>query len=325
MKALFGSTIALVTPALMLSALGGCAYTCVEDGSGKTCSLKSLQKFDGPPPPLQMLERAPGTPVTIDVLYGNVLVERSTSGKVEVQFAPFDYAGYDDKAGADREMAQNLRATATAAGAITVTVQRAGGSTGLGADAIVRLPDNFDGALTVVNHGDGPVNAFEIGIDYVGAASALNVTNESLLGNCSIHGAPSVRSSNVQCGATIRLFDVSDEVNVTAREDMYDESTAAVTLRLAGVSATSRGGKIVTASGAINATLPRAGGYVVDAKSPVKGAVFEGALPHGCKQGGGANAKTISCGKGPTYELVAGARPNYVGQPKDSNVVLNYQ
>ena len=44
-----------------------------------------------------------------------------------------------------------------------------------------------------------------------------------------------------------------------------------------------------------------------------------------CLATGGANAKTISCGKGPTYELVAGARPNYVGQPKDSNVVLNYR
>ena len=89
---------------------------CIEDGSGTTCTAKSLERFDGSPPPVQALDRAPGAPVTIDVLYGNVFVQRSASGKVEAQFAPFVYAGHGEKAYADQQLTQNLRVSATAAG-----------------------------------------------------------------------------------------------------------------------------------------------------------------------------------------------------------------
>jgi hypothetical protein len=310
----------------LLLTMSGCAVACIEDSSGTKCSAKSLEQFMGPAQAPQLLDRAPGSPVTIDVLYGSVLVERSASGKVEVLFQPFVYAGHDEKASADAQLAQNLRTNVTAApGAIAVSVRREGGTNGLGADVTVRLPDNFDGALTIINHGDGPVNNFEVIVNAVGQATAINVTNGSLLGDCLIQGAPSVRSSSVSCGEKIALLDVSDEVNITNSEEMYDDPAPAVALRIAGVTPNSRGGKVTTASGAIQATFPAAGGYVINARSPVRGAVQEGGLPANCKAAGAGNAKTVTCGQGPTYELTAGAAPDYVGEPKDSNVLLSYR
>jgi len=56
----------------------------------------------------------------------------------------------------------------------------------------------------------------------------------------------------------------------------------------------------------------------------VKGVVQEGQGPN-CQAQGAPNAKTVTCGKGPRYEVIAGARPDYVGNPEDSNVILVYQ
>jgi hypothetical protein len=304
----------------------GCAVSCIEDATGSKCTAKSLKRFDGAAQPVQTLERAPGAPVNIDVLYGSVLVQRSISGKVEVQFSPFVYAGYDEQVSANQQLAQNLRTSATAAGGVTVSVQRAGGTNGLGANTVVRLPDDFDGTLTVVNHGDGPLNEFEVKIEHVGRANALNVTNQSLVGDCWIQGGPSVHSTTVQCGEQISVFDVSDDVNITDSEEMYDDAAPAITLRVAAISPGSHGGKITSTSGAISATFPSAGGFILNAKSPVKGSVQEGALPAKCTRAETSPAaKTITCGAGPTYELTAGAKPEYPVEPKDSNVIIAYQ
>jgi hypothetical protein len=304
----------------------GCQVGCIEDGSGTTCTAKSLERFDGAPPPVTQLDRAPGAPVTIDVLYGNVLVQRSASGKVEAQFAPFVYAGHGEKAYADQQLSQNLRTSATAAGGVVVSVRREGGSNGLGANTVVRLPDDFDGPLNIVNHGGGPLNHFDVRVEFVARASAITVTNNSQLGRCWVQGAPSVRSTTVQCGEEISVFDVSDEVNINNLEKRHDAQTPAITLRLAGVAPGSRGGRVVSASGAIVATFPGAGGYVISAKSPVKGQVSEGAAPANCaKEVAGPAAKTIRCGNGPVYEVTAGATPDYIGPPSDSNVMLEYR
>ncbi|HEY3233829.1 MAG TPA: hypothetical protein VGJ84_03880, partial [Polyangiaceae bacterium] len=154
MKAVLASVVASLVGVCAVPALVGCAVSCIEDATGSKCTAKSLKRFDGAAQPVQTLERAPGAPVNIDVLYGSVLVQRSISGKVEVQFSPFVYAGYDEQVSANQQLAQNLRTSATAAGGVTVSVQRAGGTNGLGANTVVRLPDDFDGTLTVVNHGD---------------------------------------------------------------------------------------------------------------------------------------------------------------------------
>jgi hypothetical protein len=315
-----------IAASTILAAAPGCQVGCVEDGSGTTCSAKSLERFDAAPPAPQLFDRVAGAPVTIDVLYGNVVVQRSGSGKIEVQFAPFVYAGYGERARADQQLSQNLRASATAAPGVVVSVRREGGTNGLGADALVRLPDDFDGPLTIVNHGDGPMNQFDVKVESVGRASAISVTNHSQLGSCWIHGAPSVRNTTVRCGEDITVFDVSDSVTIENVEKRHDDETPAVTLRLAGISPGSRGGRVVTASGTISASFPGAGGYVIAAKSPTKGAVREGALPQSClKEEAGPGEKTIRCGNGPIYELTAGATPDYIGAPSDSNVLLEYR
>ncbi|HEY6559201.1 MAG TPA: hypothetical protein VI072_18080 [Polyangiaceae bacterium] len=320
----------LLSQIFAISALSGavlgCQVGCIEDGSGTTCSAKSLERFDGAPPPVQVFDRVPGAPVTIDVMYGNAVVQRSTSGKIEVQFAPFVYAGYGERARADQQLSQNLRATATTGTGVVATVRREGGSNGLGANVLVRLPDDFDGPIKIVNRGNGPLNHFDVKVEFVARASAITVTNDSQLGSCWIQGAPSVRNTTVQCGEDISVFDVSDQVSIENVEKRHDEDTPAVTLRLARVSPGSPGGRISSASGAIAATFPSAGGYVIDAKVPVKGVVQEGTLPQSCvKEEAGPAQKTIRCGQGPTYELTAGAAPDYIGQPSDSNVTLEYR
>lgn len=319
--------IPLLVSGAALAVLSACSVTCIEDASGTKCSAKSLKRFDGAAPPPQLLDRAPGSPLTIDVLYGNVLVARSGSGKVEVQFSPFVYAGYDEKASADQQLAQNLRVGAVQTpGGIVVSASRQGGSNGLGADTIVRIPDGFDGPLKVVNRGGGPVNNFELRVEFVGRATALDVTNSSMLGGCWIQGAPTVRSTSVRCGETISVFDVSDAVNIENTEARHDARSPAVTLRLAGVTPGAGGGRVVTASGAIAATFPAAGGYAINARSPVQGSVHESALPGVCqKQESGPGSKLITCGRGSAYELIAGAAPDYVGRTEPSNVVLSFR
>jgi hypothetical protein len=317
-------TLAVLAAAHALLAAPGCQVGCIEDGSGTTCTAKSLERFDGPRAAPQVFDRAPGAPVTIDVLYGNITVQRSGSGKVEVEFLPFVYAGHGERANADQQLSQNLRTSASAAGAVTVSVRREGGSNGLGSDVVVRLPDTFDGPLNIVNHGGGPINNFNVKVEFVGRATALSVTNQSQLGSCWIQGAPSVRSTTVQCGEEISVFDVADGVDINNTETRRDARSPAVTLRLASVAPGSRGGRVTTASGAIVASFPASGGYVLNAKSPVRGAVL-GAPPASCQQSGAPNARTLTCGNGPVYELTAGATPDYIGQPEDSNVQLEFR
>ena len=304
-----------------------CATQCIQGPDGTTtCTAKSLKRFDGTPPPTQPVERAPGAPATIDVQYGNVLVTRSNSDKVEVSFRPFCYAGFDEQAFAQQQLGTNLRTSAAPEGGVKVTVARAGGTNGLGADVVVGLPDGFDGVLTVLNRGDGPVNNFGLRIDHVGRATALSVTNQSQLGDCWIQGAPTVKSTTVVCAESIGVFDVSDRVDVSNLDDSHDARSPAVTLRMAGVSPGSQGGRLTTASGSVAATFPAAGGFVIDARSPVKGAVQEGTLPAVCQvQAASPSAKTVRCGTGPTYQIVAGSNPGPLGKDSASDVVLSYR
>jgi hypothetical protein len=264
------SLLAAALCASLLVPAGGCAVNCIENGGTTTCSAKSLQRVDGAPIVVQPLDKAPGAGLTIDVVYGNVTLARSTSGKFEVQFLPFVYSAHDNRAYADQQLAQNLRAAAVPGPTgLTVSVRREGGSNGLGADTIVRVPDDFDGGVTIVNHGSGSLNNFDVKVEFVGRASALNVTNSSQLGGCWIQAAPTVRSTTVQCAEQISVFDVADDVNITNTEPRHDAEQPAIVLRLASVSPNSRGGRVSAAS--------------------------------------------------------AGAAPDYIGTPKDNNVLIAFQ
>jgi hypothetical protein len=186
------------------------------------------------------------------------------------------------------------------------------------AHTIQRLPDNLDGAITILNRGGGPINNFDC---RVGAATALHVTNMSMLGNCWIQGAPSVRSTTVQCAEDISVFDVSDELNINNTDDMHDIDTPAVTVRLNGVTPTGRGGKVTTTSGAIAATFPRAGGY--DQRQEPGQAAQEGALSSGCTKQGRLMLRRSRQGTG--LRAYRGRGTDYVGESCDSNVIIAYQ
>ncbi|MEZ4220654.1 MAG: hypothetical protein R3B13_06955 [Polyangiaceae bacterium] len=311
----------LLTTALLAATQIGCEVACIEDGSGTRCTAKSLNRYDGVPPAPQAFTPAAGAPISVDVLYGNVYVTRSTTPQVVVEFKPFAYAAYDNKATADRELAENLRVSAVQQGGIQVSVAREGGSNGLGADVILRVPDSFDGALEITNRAGGPVNHFDIKADFVGRARALTVRNSASLGQCYVQGAATVQTTNVQCNNAISVFDVSGTVNITNDKRDHEGGTPAVTLRMAAVGG---GGRILTASGSINATFPASGGYALTARAASRGQVQEGALPANCtKQERGPGDKIITCGNGPHYELTAGHAPT--GAPRDANVVLSYR
>ena len=299
----------------------GCEVACIEDGSGTTCTAKSLQRYNGTRPPAQAFNAAPGAPLTIDVIYGNIFVTRSSSPQVSVEFAPFAYAAYDNKATADRELAENLKVTAVQQGGLMVTVARQGGSNGLGSDVVVRVPDTFNGPINIVNRAGGPVNHFDVKADFVGQATAINVQNSATLGACYIQGAPSVRSTTVQCRNAITVLDVSDAVNITTDKRDFDGGTAAITLRMAGTAA--GGGKVHSASGGIVATFPAAGGYVLATRT-IRGLVQEGALGANCaKQERSPGDKTITCGAGPTYDIQAAHAPT--SAPGKANITLSYR
>jgi hypothetical protein len=319
--------LAIVTVMTIVGTFGtGCAIQRVEGPGGTTYTAKSLKRFDGAVSPTQAVQRAPGAPVSIDVQYGNVLVTRSNSDQVEVTFRPFCYAGYDEQDYAQQQLTSNLRTTATPAGGVQVVVARSGGTNGLGADAIVGLPDGFDGTLTVLNRGDGPLNEFDLKVDHVGRATAVSITNQSQLGGCWLRGAPTVRSTTVACNESISVFDVSDDVSITNGDDHHDARSPAITLRMAAASPNSRGGSITSASGSILATFPAAGGFTIDARSPVQGNVQEGALPAVCQvQAASASAKTVRCGAGPTYQIIAGSAPSGLARKHAHDVVLSYQ
>ena len=145
-----------------------------------------------------------------------------------------------------------------------------------------------------------------------------------LLATATAGGAAQAASPG-SCGR-ISVFDVADGVSINNTDTSHDDDSPAITLRMSSIAPTAGGGKVTSASGATQATFPGAGGYVLNARSPVKGVVQEGGLPPGCaKQESGPNAKVITCGTGRGYELVAGVTPDYVGPPKDSNVILSYQ
>jgi hypothetical protein len=318
---------AVLAAMIIPSALSiGCATNCVRGPEGTTCTAKSLKRFDGTPPPPQVVDYVPGSPIVIAVQYGSVLVSRSTSSKVEVEFRPFCYAGYDDQAGAYQQLGQNLETRVDTSAGVAVHVARHGGTNGLGANVNVRLPDSFNGSLAITNAGDGPLNEFDVRVEYVAQATALDIRNRSSLGNCWAAGTPAIQSSGVSCGGYISVFDVSDKLEIINTGGYHrGDDTPAITLRLAKVSPTSPGGTITTASGSIAATFPRAGGFSVAATSP-NGTVQVGPLPPICQvQTASPASKTVACGAGPIYHAIAGNSSKRGPNGKASDVVLDFQ
>lgn len=328
MKQLFG-TLALGLMGVALFATGGCKLTCKENEqeSGGECIGKSLTKFDGTDVSKTVPYQAGGS-VTVSTVYGNVTIENGApAGKVEVIFKPFDFEAYDEKELAIRQMNENLSLNINEGANIDVTAARTGDpSNGLGASVTVRLPPEFDGNLTILNHGDGPLaNAGEFDVDVkgVGQGKTLTLTNKSSLGDCSVNGAASILSTGVTCHGKVSVLGVSDDVNITTDGEGMDDPS--VVLRVAAVSAGAKGGKItVNEEGSIDATFPATGNFSVKAKAPL-GAVDPGAPPASCTVSETAAAdKTVACGTGgPIYDLFTNGENGSVFL--EGNIKLSYK
>ena len=323
MKTLYGTIAFAVLGATLFSATG-CKVACKdnETDNGGTCIAKSLTKFNGTPSSSTVDYQA-GTPLSIEGVYGNINVESgAAAGKIEVTFEPFDYEGHDEKDLAVRQMNENLAMNTDLTGGVHVTAARTGDtSNGLGADITVKLPADFDGNITVYNHGNGPLNEFDLHVDFVGKSKSVSITNDSGIGDCKIQGAATVTDTKATCGDLITVLDVSDNVNIN-KVGLSPGDEATVVLRMASIAATATGGTILTEDGSIDATFPATGTYAIQAFSPTQGTVTEGTPPASCTvETAAPGSKTITCGAAtPLYKVTAGQ--DGLG---DSNITLSYK
>lgn len=272
-------------------------------GSGGIGGIGALTQFNGLPVE-HSTEYVAGDDLSIETVFGNVRVEQSPSTQVEVVFLPFDFLNYDQKDQATKEMNENLHLEIQGGGDISIKAERTQPNPpGLGADITVRLPTLFDGKLTILNHGEGPVNHFDTDLTYVASATALDITSQSTLAECKVQGAATVVDTNVECGREITVLDVADNVHLTLTEgNAFDEPS--MILRLSAISSGSTGGSLATPSGPIEVTFPASASFSAEASAP-SGAVDAGVVPASCTLTDTSDtAKSVSCGgSGPTYTV----------------------
>lgn len=319
MKTIAFRTLGLLSLGLsLLSATTACEVACSEDeeSRGGVCVAKSLTRYNGTPVS-QSAAWSTGGSLTIDGVYGDITVAKGTADTVDVTFEPFSYRAHDAQDAAVREMNENLVLEITDGTNVTVKTGRNGGSNGLGAKITVLLPAAFDGAVTVTNQGNGPINPGDVKLDFVGTAPSVTLTNKEL-GNCKLQGSATVTTTNVSCDGEVTVLDVADNVTINATGLNTD---AAVTLRLASVSDTATGGSITSEDGHILLTLPSTGNYSVQATSPKEGTVDFGTPPAACNVAeASAASKTLTCSAGgANYVVTAGT--DSLGE---SSVVANY-
>lgn len=303
MKKFLGSVALALLGGVILLSVPGCKTECGEDeeSGASGCAAKSLTRFNGTPVTPAAVDYNVGDDITIEAAYGDVKVVQGNATQFEVTFEPFDYEGYDEKDLAVRQMNENLDLSIQGS---TIKAVRKGDTTnGLGAHITVKLPTNFNGKLTIMNHCDGPLNHFESDIDYAASATAIDVTGEGALSECHVDGSPTVINTRIDCGDDVKLLNVSDNINVTVREGTgFDEPIA--TISLAGISDTATGGTINVADGPIDITFPGSSDYSILANAPT-GSVNSGTVPTGCVENAASEqSKGYTCGAGgPTYNI----------------------
>ena len=313
MKTALGWLGLVTMGAFLLTASSGCEVACKDDEEkqGTTCIAKSLKRFTANQPGNDSATWTPGGTITVDGVFGNIVVEAtSADNTVNVTSTAFSYRGHDQEADAIRDMEEALKTEAVEDGSgVLVRSWREGthGSS-LGADLFIKIPSSFDGVLKVLNRGNGDVGSkgeFDLEVNSLGSAIALDVSTGSDLGKCNIHGAPSVTQSDVHCGSHVWLRQVTDSVNVsTTFGAVIDE---AIYVEWASMSAGS-GGTITSEDGDILLILPPGNTFSIQAQSSADGVVDVVNNPAECTvDEAAATAKTLSCGAGgPNYVVTAG-------------------
>jgi len=275
-----------------------------ENGEDAVC-LKSLKRYElegGEIQPEPLAYNA-GMNVTVRGKYGDIDVVEGSPGEVSVLLEPFDYRAHDAEDAARDELENDFEYSFEDDGAgIVVTTDRHDSTNGLGADVTLFLPPEFDGALVLVNDSDGPVNPGDISAAFVGDASSVDVSTDSL-GDCSIEAGASVVFTRAHCDGTIVATGVADEVDIrsTGLGGEID-----VTFR--AVSADSPGGRVESEDGDVAVDFPNGASFTVQAESSEDGAVKAGPLDAACVGDAAADtAKSYTCGDGgPNYVVKAG-------------------
>ena len=295
------TTFGALGTVLLVSAMLVCPSGCRVESSARTSD-----RFNAS----DQAEEVPwstGGRVTVNGLSGNIfVVVGSTEDTVRVTFSPFHYWEPDQREEALQMLADAIQLEAVPDGAgVHISTDRDGPGNGMGADIRVELPTSFDGVLDVSNRSRAVEHPGDIEIDFVGAASEVLVSTESL-GDCDVNGASSVKQTTANCDGEVYIRGVSDDVSIITTSLQGD---VAVDLTVESVSDTASGGTVDSYAGDVNLTFPAAGDYSILATT-WEGVVDEGNLPTGCTllqpDPQDPRSKTVSCGTGiPQYAVNA--------------------
>jgi hypothetical protein len=298
-----GLSLILVALGSLVGA-GGCELQSCENEEGESAvCLKSLTRFVGAEITPDPLPYAAGTDLTINGNYGNITVDEGSPGEVSVVIEPFNYRAHDAEEQARDEIENNFDYSfEDSGGAIVVTTGRHDATNGLGAAVTVYIPPEFDGAMVLRNQSDGAVNPGDINVDFVGGATSVDMSTDSL-GDCGVYADGGVLSTTAHCDGTIVAQFVSDYVDI---ESTGLEGSIAVTL--SSVAGQNAGGSITSEDGNIEVVFPPGGAFSVQAQSTEDAIVDGEALDDVCEASAAAEtAKSYTCGAGgPNYVVTAG-------------------
>ncbi len=311
MRTLFASVSVLSLCALVL---GGCEVTdCkTEEGKDATCA-ESLEVHEGEPQS-ESVPYAVGQNVTIQGIYGDILVTGGDEAEVVTTFKPFNYRGHNQTDEAQLELTENLDlAVVSDAEGVTISTNRHDATNGLGSHITVALPPEFNGVLIVQNDGDGPINQGNIDVSYVGEATTLNVVNHGLQ-NCNIlrpegqddelFEASTLTDTDVRCGADIYVRGVNDNVYVDSRDPAFHSD---VVVEIMSISADATGGEIKGADSDVRVFFPTAGDYNISASAGDNGAHIGTVVAGSCEEtSSDETSAELACGAGgPVYQVFA--------------------
>lgn len=297
----------------------GCEVKNCETSDGKSgvCAA-SLTRFEADDVTFDPIAYEPGTDVTVHGNYGDIHVVEGTEGEVGLKLEPFNYRGHDEEDAARKELANNADYTfETNDSGIYVETERHDSYTGLGADITVYLPPEFDGKLSLVNSSDGPVNPGDVKAEFVGAASALELSTKSL-GDCTANGAPSVHTTRASCDGDVIVTDVSSGGSIAAKGLEHGVRLVLADLTDGG------GGNVSSEDGDITVQFPEGAVFSVSASATEDGKVNAGPLEDSCVADRAApSSASFTCGDSPTgdphFTITAGT--DGVGP---SNVYLKF-
>jgi hypothetical protein len=302
---------------LLLAASGCETSNCeTEEGEDAVCA-ESLKKFTvaGAEQTIEV-EYEAGRDLVIDNIKGTIHVnEGLDAGQISITFEPFTYRGHSKDAEAKDDIENKFSASfewSEADEAYIARTDRSEGSTDeLGAEITVNLPPEFDGVLRVVNQGGGELNPGDVNVNFTALSPTVNLENKSLVGNCDLDGAATVTLTTADCGGSIEIRNISDNVDVvsTGLETGMD-----ILVQFASISDDATGGSIKSDDGQVDVIFPVpdedndvTANFSVDA-STGEGAISVYDLRDDCESSGDDSAQSFVCGEGgnAVYTIRAG-------------------